>query len=124
MLKSIGCYPLGTPKQKMICYPIGYWEKRWGGGYGKSGLPDMHIVINGINIDVELKSSVGRPSELQKQCIRQMNQGGSIAMILYPEGFDQFKKIVELVMLCDTAIQELIPIINAHTNIKCDMLTS
>lgn len=37
---------------------IGYYEKRWGGGYSKAGLPDMHIVVTGINIDAELKASM------------------------------------------------------------------
>jgi hypothetical protein len=103
---------------------FGYWEKRWGGGvYTKKGLPDLHIVINGINIDVEVKASNGRPSELQKHNVVQINQSGSIAMILYPEGFENFKKIIEEVIQCRCHIQELNALKIAHSDTKCDILT-
>ena len=54
-LTGAGIYALGTPKDKMTVPPIGYFEKRWGGGYSQSGLPDLHIVVQGSNLDVELK---------------------------------------------------------------------
>lgn len=122
-LESIGVYPLGTEKQKMIVPAIGYYEKRWGGGYSKAGLPDMHIVVNGVNVDVELKASNGRASELQKHNIKQINGSGSIAMILYPEGFEEFKSIVSEVMKCSGHIVGLNALKNAHSNSKCIILT-
>jgi hypothetical protein len=94
-LEKQGIYALGTPKQDITLPPCGYYEKRWGGGvYTKKGLPDLHIVVNGINIDAEVKAPNGRPSELQKHNVVQINQSGSIAMILYPDGFEQFKKLI------------------------------
>lgn len=122
-LESIGVYPLGMEKQKMTVPAIGYYEKRWGGGYSKAGLPDMHIVVNGVNIDVELKASNGRPSELQKHNIKQINNSGSIAMILYPEGFEEFKSIVKGVKECSGHIAGLNVLKNAHSNSKCIILT-
>lgn len=123
-LEKQGIYPLGTPAQNITVPPIGYYEKRWGGGvYTKKGLPDMHIVVNGINIDAELKAPKGRPSELQKHNVVQINQSGSIAMILYPDGFEQFKKIVEGVISCKCHIQELNALKDVHSDTKCDMLT-
>ena len=122
-LESIGVYPLGTAADKMDVPPIGYWEKRWGGGYSKSGLPDMHIVINAVNLDVELKAPTGRPSDLQKQKVKQINQAGSIAMILYPAGFEQFKNIVKGVMECRVPTAELNALKAANTSSSCDMLT-
>ena len=66
-LESEGIYALGTERQKMTTEPCGYWEKRWGGGkYTKAGMPDMHIVVNGISVEAELKAPNGRPSPLQK----------------------------------------------------------
>ena len=95
-LVSKGIYPLGTPKDKMPLKPTGYYEKRWGGGtYTKSGLPDLHIVVNGYNIDVEIKSPNGKPSELQLFMIDQINDCGSTAILLYPKDFEKFKKIIE-----------------------------
>lgn len=122
-LESEGIYPLGTEQQKITVTPYGYWEKRWGGGYSKKGLPDMHIVVNGINIDAELKASNGRPSELQKHNVIQINQSGSLAMVLYPEGFEQFKSIVKGVKECNGHIAGLIALKDAHSSSKCNILT-
>jgi len=122
-LTSEGIYPLGIEKQKITVTPCGYYEKRWGGGYSKSGLPDMHIVVNGFNIDAELKASNGRPSDLQKHNVIQINQSGSIAMILYPEGFEEFKSIVKGVKECNGHIAGLKHLKNAHSSSKCVILT-
>ena len=94
-LKSIGVYPLGTPADKMTVPPIGYYEKRWGGGtFTKSGLPDMHIVVNGMSVDVELKAPNGRPSELQKIMIKQIRAAGGFAFVLYPSGYSDFVEFI------------------------------
>ena len=122
-LMTQGIYSLGCAADRMTETPVGYFEKRWGGGYSKSGLPDMHIVANGINLDVELKSSTGRPSELQKHCIRQINACGSIGMILYPEGFEDFKKLVKGVLNCNGHIAELNALKAASASTNCDILT-
>ena len=123
-LESRGIYSLGTPSQYMTVPPIGYYEKRWGGGiYTKKGLPDMHIVVKGINLDVEVKASNGKPSELQKHNVVQINQSGSIAMILYPDGFDNFKKIVEGVIRCKFHTVALKHLKDVHSDTKCDIVT-
>ena len=93
-----------------------------GGVYTKKGLPDLHIVVNGINIDVEVKAPNGKASELQKHNVVQINQPGSIAMVLFPDGFDHFKKIVEGVIQCVFHIQELNALKDAHSGTKCDIL--
>lgn len=97
-LESQGIYALGTPKQKMTTEPCGYWEKRWGGGkYTKAGLPDMHIVVNGISIEAELKAPNERPSELQKQKLNQIDNAGCIAVVLYPKDFENFKNLITFI---------------------------
>ena len=79
----------------MVADPCGYWEKRWGGGkFVKAGLPDMHIVVNGISIDAELKAPNGRPSELQKQKVNQIDDSGCMAVVLFPKDFEKFKKLI------------------------------
>jgi hypothetical protein len=94
-LESEGIYALGTPAQDMVTPPCGYWEKRWGGGkYIKSGMPDMHIVVNGISIEAELKAPNGRPSELQIQKLNQIDDAKCIALVLYPKDFEKFQKLV------------------------------
>ena len=121
-LESEGIYPLGEPVDRMSAPPCGYWEKRWGGGrYVKSGLPDMKIVVKGITLEVELKATNGTPSELQKRNLAQINNSGCFGFILYPEGFETFKKIVKGVKQCEFPTAGLISLINAHTDTACDM---
>lgn len=97
-LESEGIYALGTPKQDMTTEPCGFWIKRWGGGkYTKSGMPDMQIVVNGINIEAELKAPNGRPSELQIQKLNQIDDSGCIALVLYPKDFEKFKLLVSYI---------------------------
>lgn len=94
-LESEGIYALGTAQQDMVAYPCGYWEKRWGGGkYIKAGMPDMHIVVNGISIEVELKAPNGKPSDLQIQKLNQIDDAGCIGFVLFPKDFDKFKRLI------------------------------
>lgn len=107
-LESEGIYALGTPKQAMKVPPQGYYEKRWGGGkYVKSGMPDMHIVVCGISIEIELKSATGRPSELQKQKISQIADAGCIGFVARPADFENIKGLVGLAKNLETAIPNL-----------------
>lgn len=97
-LESEGIYPLGTPKQDMTAPPCGYWEKRWGGGkYVKAGMPDMHIVVNGISIEAELKAPNGKPSELQIQKLNQIADAGCISLVLFPDDFPKFQRLVQYI---------------------------
>lgn len=122
-LESLGIYGLGTPPEKMPVSSIGYWEKRWGGGYSKSGLPDMHLVVKGINIDVELKDRSGRVNKIQKFMLAQINNSGSIGVLLFPDGFEEFKELVKGVIDCSLVIPELEHLKTVHSNSKCDILT-
>lgn len=107
-LESEGIYPLGTPKQSMAIPPCGYYEKRWGGGkYTKAGLPDMHIVVHGISIEIELKAPNGRPSELQKQKLSQIADAGCIGFVARPTDFENIKTLVGLAKNLETAIPHL-----------------
>jgi hypothetical protein len=102
-------------------YPIKF-IKIWGGGFQKAGIPDLICCINGIYFEVELKSSTGRPTELQKHNIKLTNVANGIGIILYPEGFEQFKNIVKGVINCNTHIQDLIALKHAYSNTKCVIL--
>lgn len=107
-LESEGIYRLGTPKQSMAVPPCGYWEKRWGGGkYTKAGLPDMHIVVCGISIEIELKSATGRPSELQRQKLSQIADAGCIGFVARPADVENIKTLVRLAKNLETAIPHL-----------------
>ena len=98
--------------------------KIWGGGkYQKAGIPDIIACRNGIYLDIELKSSTGQPSNLQKYNLRLTNQANGFGILLYPEGFEEFKKIIKGVLNCSSHIQELNALKHAHTNTNCDIWT-
>lgn len=108
-LESEGIYALGTPKQDMVTQPCGYWEKRWGGSkFTKSGMPDMHIVVRGISVEVELKAPSGKPSELQIQKINQIDDAECIGLVLYPKEFDKFQKLIRHLKSYPTADNNLV----------------
>lgn len=97
-LETEGIYPLGTPQQDMTIPPCGFWLKRWGGGkYTKAGLPDMQVVVNGINLEVELKAPNGKPSELQIQKLNQIDDAGCIGLVLFPKDFPKFQKLIQCI---------------------------
>ena len=63
---SVGIYPAGYPTDRMNAPMVGWYTKIWGGGFQKSGIPDIICCVNGVMLAVEVKASNGRPSELQK----------------------------------------------------------
>ena len=102
ILENRGIYPLGLPSQKMYVNPIGYYEKRWGGGaFIKEGLPDLHIVVNGVNVEVELKSMKGKPSMMQVKKLKQIDESGSYAILLYPDHETLFKNFIDCLIHWD-----------------------
>ena len=78
-LKSKGCWVLKT----------------WGGGFLRSGIPDLLICCKGKFIGVELKAEKGKVSPLQKYEIMEIKKAGGLALSLRPSGFDEFKKLIE-----------------------------
>ena len=75
------------------CYYIKYWG---GGQFTKSGVPDLLICCNGYFVAIEVKAENGKPSELQLYNIDEIKKAGGIAMILYPNQFDNVKKFIKL----------------------------
>ena len=118
---SIGIYPAGYPKNKMKAPLIGWYTKIWGGGYQKSGIPDIIACINGFMVAIEVKASNGKPSELQKLNTARINAANGIAVILYPEGFEDFQHIIERVIRCNIHIQELTALKSVNSSSKCDI---
>lgn len=122
-LHSIGVYQAGTPSHQMKADQIGWFTKIWGGGYQKSGIPDLILCVNGFFMTVELKAPNGKASELQKMNTARINQSNGIGIILFPDGFEDFKKIMKGVIQCKLHIQELNCLKNAHSGTKCVILT-
>lgn len=60
----------------------------------KNGIPDVLACINGYFVAVEVKAENGKPSELQKYRVKEINDAGGCAIILYPDQYEKFKKLV------------------------------
>lgn len=122
-LHSEGIYQAGTPIQKMKTKQIGWFTKIWGGGYQKSGIPDLIICVNGIFITCELKAEHGHASDLQKLNTSRINNCNGIGIILFPKGFERFKQIIKGVIKCKCHIQELNALKDVLSDTSCDILT-
>lgn len=72
-----------------------WFIKIWGGGFQRAGIPDLLTCISGRFVAIEVKGSNGEPSELQKWNIRKIKESGGIGVILYPEDWENFKKIID-----------------------------
>lgn len=122
-LHEQGIYAAGTPKNKMEAVN-GWFFKVWGGGYQKAGIPDLLICVNGFFIAVELKAQNGTASELQKLNTSRINAARGIGIILYPDGFEDFKKIVKGVIECNSHTAVLTALRNAHSSSNCVISTN
>lgn len=60
----------------------------------KEGIPDILACVNGYFVGIEVKAQNGRPSELQKYHCEQIRKAGGFAFIVYPTGWEQFKKFI------------------------------
>ena len=70
----------------------------------------MHIVVNGISIEAELKAPHGRPSELQKQKLNQIDDAGCMAVVLFPKDLERFQKLVLWIKANKTTDVDLVTI--------------
>lgn len=122
-LESEGIYSAGKAQDKKVIPECGWYLKTWGGGYQKSGIPDLLICVNGFFISAELKGDTGKPSDLQLKNTAAINGSNGIGLVLYPKGFEQFKNIVKGVKKCNVHIAELIALKDAHSSTSCVIVT-
>lgn len=60
----------------------------------KEGIPDILACVNGYFVGIEVKAQTGRPSELQIYHCEKIRKAGGFAFVVYPSGWDQFKKFI------------------------------
>lgn len=65
----------------------------------KSGIPDILACVNGYFVAIEVKASNGKPSELQIYHRDKIRNADGISIILYPEQWNYFKVLIELLKL-------------------------
>lgn len=101
-------YPAGCPVQKQERPKNGWFFKVWGGGFQKSGIPDIVMNVCGDFVAVELKAQSGHPSDIQKHNVKQIRESCGQACFLYPSGFEAFKRdICELIDTGDVILKEV-----------------
>lgn len=70
---------------------IKYWA---GSKFTKEGIPDILCCVNGYFVAIEVKAQNGKPSPLQLYNVREIRKAGGFAFVLYPSGYEQFKKFI------------------------------
>ena len=75
--------------------------KTWSNGIQRSGVPDILVCINGKFLGVEVKAENGKPSELQLYNIEQIRKAGGIAIVLYPQQYEEFQRLVTMLICND-----------------------
>lgn len=53
---------------------------------GRRGVPDRLVIGDGVTAFIELKSDVGKPSEIQKVVIGKMRNAGAVVYICHTKG--------------------------------------
>lgn len=83
-------------KIKKFIESEGGWQvKFFANSYTKSGIPDILACINGYFVGIEVKAQNGHPSALQLHHCSEIRKAGGFAFVVYPSGWDDFKKFVE-----------------------------
>ena len=86
-------------KVKAFLKEQGCWVlKTWSNGVQREGVPDLLVCCGGLFLGVELKNEKGKASELQWWNIEQIRQADGIALVLYPDQFEEFKHMVNLLL--------------------------
>lgn len=59
------------------------------------GTPDIIGVVNGHFVAIEVKADNGRPSPLQREKLKRINEAGGVAVLLYPDGLETTLELLE-----------------------------
>ena len=82
-----------------------WFVKYFANSMTKAGIPDILVCLKGKFIAIEVKAETGRPSELQEYHLKQINKAGGFGILLYPSGFEKFKKEIEFYLRTDLFIK-------------------
>lgn len=82
-----------------------YYVKFFANSFTKTGVPDILACVNGHFVGIEVKAQNGKPSELQYYNIRKIRESGGCAYIVYPSGWEEFKKILKCIMNDDFSVE-------------------
>lgn len=72
-----------------------YFVKTHGDRFSRVGVPDILACVNGHFVAIEVKSTTGKPSELQLYHLDEIQKAGGYSFLLYPKDFENFKNFLE-----------------------------
>lgn len=73
------------------CYFVKYFANRM----TKSGVPDILASVGGHFLGIEVKSSIGKPKELQIYHVNKINDAGGFAVVVSPEQWEELKELIQ-----------------------------
>ena len=86
-------------KVKAFLNDHGCWYlKTWSNGIQREGVPDILACVNGYFVAIELKASNGTVKPLQRYNIEKIRESEGVAIVLYPDEFERFKKMIMLLL--------------------------
>jgi hypothetical protein len=65
------------------------------GGYGRSGVPDIIVCLQGRFIGIECKAGANKTTKLQDLNLRQIADAGGLALVIDESNVDQLTEILE-----------------------------
>lgn len=71
-----------------------YHVKYFGCAFTQAGVPDLLACVNGTFLGIEVKASTGKPSTLQLANLRLIDAAGGIALLTYPEDYEDVKILI------------------------------
>lgn len=95
-----------TKIKKYLSEQGAYYVKFFANAYTKSGIPDIIACVKGYSVWIEVKAQNGKPSELQLYHCQKIREAGGFAFVLYPSGFEEFKKFITG-LKCDDFTRDL-----------------
>ncbi len=73
------------------CWYVKYFANRM----TRTGVPDILACVNGYFVAIEVKADKGKPSELQLWNREQIRKANGIAIVAYPNQWEELKLLIE-----------------------------
>ncbi len=81
---------------KKLCRKYGaYYAMPVAGPYGRAGIPDFLICSKGRFIACETKNEGGKPTPLQLQQIREINEAGGTAVVIRGSTLHELEELLK-----------------------------
>jgi Holliday junction resolvase len=63
-------------------------------GYGRSGIPDIIVCVNGVFLAIECKAGNNKPTALQIRELENIRRSGGVAIVVNEQNWDAVRNLV------------------------------